>query len=64
MEAEADVQRIAPSSLMRGLLTAACVALAGGQARAQSAIINPYPLAPEFESNPLKPPRSLTPYWS
>ena len=36
---------------------AACLLLAGGDAQAQSALVSPDPLAPQLETNPLKPPR-------
>jgi hypothetical protein len=41
---------------MRCALLAACIAL-GGQARAQTAMVNPDPLAPNLQTNPLQPPR-------
>ena len=40
----------------RCALLAACVAL-GGQARAQTALVNPDPLAPNLQTNPRQPPR-------
>ncbi len=42
---------------MRGLLFAACIALGGGQASAQTALVFPDPLAPKLETDPRKPPR-------
>ena len=38
-------------------LLAACVALGGVPARAQTAMVNPDPLAPNLQTNPRKPPR-------
>jgi hypothetical protein len=64
MEAKGpDVQRLRPSSLRatRGLLLAGCIALGGGQVKAQTALVFPDPLAPKLESNPLKPPRFQKP---
>ena len=53
------MQRLRPFSpavpLGLGLLLAAC--LVPGQARAQSALVNPDPFAPKLETNPKKPPR-------
>lgn len=56
--AKADVLRLKLWSLgaRRGLLMAACVALAG-TARAQTAMVNPDPFAPQAETNPFNPPR-------
>jgi hypothetical protein len=52
------VQRLARSRLLatRCALLAACVAY-GGQARAQTAMVNPDPLAPQLQTNPRQPPR-------
>jgi hypothetical protein len=53
------VQRLSPLGQVApwaaGLLLAAC--LASGQVRAQTALVNPDPFAPTFESNPKEPPR-------
>ena len=50
-----------PSARLRrsaaGLLLAACLALRPGQARAQTALVNPDPLAPKLETDPNKLPR-------
>ena len=40
-----------------GLLVAACLVLPCRDARAQSALVNPDPLAPKLATNPLNPPR-------
>jgi hypothetical protein len=48
------VQRLRPSSLRAGVLLAACVALGGGPARAQTTVPNPDPLAPKL-TDPRRP---------
>jgi len=39
------------------MLLATCVALGAGQASAQTAMVNPDPLAPNLQTDPRKPPR-------
>jgi hypothetical protein len=56
------VQRLARSKLLATryshlALLAACVALGSVPARAQTAMVNPDPLAPNLQSNPRQPPR-------